>query len=90
MNSLQLATVAGSHPEEATQNTKDHDQHENNASGKTEADPVNASVTGHAGRFFTTFTSHNRRRVRQDRTDHRSEEKPHSANVCQFEWSRNR
>jgi hypothetical protein len=89
MKSLQLATAPGSHPEEATQNTKDHDQHENNTSGKTEADPVHASITGNAGRFFTTFTSHDRRRVRQNRTDQGSEEKPHSVNVCYFERSRN-
>jgi len=90
MSLIQLPTTPRHHPSQTAQNRSDHDQHENNTRGKTEADPVNASVTGHARRFFTTFTSSDRRRVRQNRTDQRSEEKPHGANVCQFERSRNR
>src|SRR5258708_15865097 len=89
MSSYRWATAAGSHREEAAKNTKHHDQQENNTSEKTEADPIHASITGNAGRFFTTFTSHDRRRVRQNRTDQGSEEKPHSVNVCYFARSRN-
>ena len=73
MSLIQLPTTPRHHPSQAAQNRSDHDQHENNTRGKTEADPVNASVARHTRRFFTAFTSHYRRCVRQHRTNQRSE-----------------
>ena len=69
MSSIKLAAAPGHHQGETGQNGPHHDQHEDDASRKTEADPVDASVAGDTGRLFAALTGHNRRRVRQDRTD---------------------
>lgn len=90
MGLIQLPATPRHHPSETAQNRSNHDQHENNTRGKTETDPINASVAGHTGRFFTAFTSHYRRCVRQDRTNQRSEDEPHTAKLCYFERSCNR
>lgn len=90
MSFIELATTPGHHPSEPAQNGPDHKQHEDNAGGKTKADSVYSSVARNTGRLFAALTSHDRRRVRQDRTQHRSEQKPHAKTVCYFERSRNR
>ena len=90
MSLIELAAAPGHHPSETAQNGPDHKQHEDNASGKTKADSVYSSVARNTGRLFAALTSHDRRRVRQDRTYQRSEQKPHGKTVCYFERSRNR
>ena len=74
MSSIELAAAPGHHPSKTAQNGPDHEQHEDNTRGITEADSVNASAAGDTGRLFTALTSHNRRRVRQKRTQQQSEE----------------
>lgn len=90
MSFIELAATPGHHPSETAQNGPDHKQHEDNAGGKTKTDSVYSSVARNTGRLFAALTSHDRRRVRQDRTQHRSEQKPHAMTVCYFERSRNR
>ena len=90
MSFIKLTATPGHHPSENAQNGPNHKQHEDNARGKTKADSVYSSVARNTGRLFAALTSHNRRRVRQNRTDQRSEEKPHTVTVCYFEGSRNR
>ena len=90
MSFIELAATPGHHPSETAQNRPDHNQHKDDASRKTETDSINASAAGDAGRLLAAFTGHNRRRVRQNRTDQRSEENPHAKTVCYFERSRNR
>jgi hypothetical protein len=89
MSSIKLATAPGHHYGETSQNGPYHHQHEDNAGRITEADSVNASAAGDTRRLFAALTSHNRRRVCQNRTDQGSEEKPHGNKVCYFEQSRN-
>jgi hypothetical protein len=74
MSSIELATALGHHPGKSAQNGPNHEQHEDNARGKTKADSVNASAASDTGRLLTALASHNRRRVRQKRTQQRSEE----------------
>ena len=90
MSFIELAATPGHHPGETTQNGPHHNQHEDDASRITETGSINASVARNTGRLFAALTSHDRRRVRQDRTQHRSEQKPHAKTVCYFERSRNR
>ena len=90
MSFIELAAAPGHHPSETAQNGRDHKQHEDNAGGKTKTDPVYSSVARNTGRLFAALTSHDRRRIRQDRAQHRSEQKPHAMTVCYFERSRNR
>lgn len=90
MSGIELAAAPGHHPSKTAQNGPNHDQHEDNTRGKTEADSVNSSAAGDTGWLFTTFASHDRWCVRQDRTDQRSEEKSHDGKLCYFERSRNR
>ena len=68
MSFIELAATPGHHPCETAENGPNHEQHENNARGKTEADSVYSSVARNTGRLFAALTSHDRRRVRQDRT----------------------
>jgi hypothetical protein len=89
MSGIQFATTTRNHPRKTSQNRSDHDQHEDNAGRKAQTDPVDASIPGNARRLLTALTSHYRWRVRQNRTDQRSEEEPHAVKVCQFERSRN-
>ena len=84
MSSLQLATTPGHHQGETGQNRTNHDQHEDDTSRKTETDPVDTSAAGDTRRLFAALTSHNGRRVRQNRTDQRSEEKPHTQESVLF------
>jgi len=90
MSGLQLATASGHHQGETGQNGTNHHQHKNNTGRITETDPVDTSATGDTRRLFATLTSHNCRRVRQNRTDQRSEEKPHATTLCYFEQACNR
>ena len=90
MSLIELAAAPGHHPGETAQNRSDHNEHKDNTRRKTETDSINTSVAGDTGRLFTALTSHDRRRVRQNRADQRSEEKPHANTVCYFERSRNR
>ena len=90
MSFIELAATPGHHPGETAQNGPNHKQHEDNARGITKADSVYSSVARNTRRLFAALTSHDRRRVRQDRTQHRSEQKPHAKTVCYFERPRNR
>jgi hypothetical protein len=90
MSFIELAATPGHHPSETGQNGPNHKQHEDDARRKTETNSINTSAAGDTGRLFAALTSHNRRRVRQNRADQRSEENPHAETVCYFERSRNR
>ena len=90
MSFIELAATPGHHPSETGQNGPDHNQHEDHASRKTETDPVDPSAAGNTRRLFAALTSHNGRRVRQNRTDQRSEEKPHATTLCHFDKACNR
>ena len=69
MSFIELAATPRHHPSETGQNGPNHKQHEDDARGKTETNSINTSAAGDTRRLFAALTSHNRRRVRQYRTD---------------------
>jgi hypothetical protein len=84
MSSIKLATAPSHHQCETGQNGKNHDQHEDHADRIAETDPVDPSAAVDTRRLFTALTSHNGRRIRQNRSDQRSEEKPHRQDSVLF------